>query len=169
MSQYYPLHVFDQTATQALPSHAHGVHSVAPDVIDISDGPAVCSVKGCSSVLPDYYGLKMCEDCRSKHRFYASTKRAKRRKEKEAVSAGGWSNPLILAGGLYSYILRYRAFALGFINQDALVQDSAGALDQSEVSLSSKQGFLSCEELAPVYVRFVSSYVQGVQPLNRIG
>lgn len=75
--------------------------------------------------------------------------------------ADGWFNPLLLAGGLYSYKLRYRAFALGFINQDVLVQDSAGALNQSEVSLSSsKRDFLSCKEFSPVYVPFVPSYVQ---------
>lgn len=44
-----------------------------------------CSVRGCSNdVMPDAR-TKMCEVCRGKHRVYATTKRAKRKLEKEAV------------------------------------------------------------------------------------
>lgn len=45
-----------------------------------------CSVRGCSSVLPSDSTTKMCEACRSRHRIYATTKRAKRKLEKAVVS-----------------------------------------------------------------------------------
>ncbi|KAI0795385.1 hypothetical protein C8Q75DRAFT_447438 [Abortiporus biennis] len=44
-----------------------------------------CSVRGCSKVLAPDYALKMCEQCREKHRIYANTKRAKRKLEKAAL------------------------------------------------------------------------------------
>lgn len=54
-----------------------------------STGAAVryCSVRGCATVLPFDYSNKMCETCRSRHRTYASTKRAKRKQEKAMLGA----------------------------------------------------------------------------------
>ncbi|TFY67150.1 hypothetical protein EVG20_g4039 [Dentipellis fragilis] len=67
---YYPAHVYLQSASAALP-----------------DPPQdrFCSVKGCAKRLPQDYTLKMCDQCRGRHRIYATTKRAKRKLEKLAV------------------------------------------------------------------------------------
>lgn len=48
-----------------------------------------CSVRGCTAVLPTDYSLKMCEQCRGRHRIYATTKRAKRKMEKAALGGQG--------------------------------------------------------------------------------
>lgn len=44
-----------------------------------------CSVKGCTDTLSSNDTNKMCSGCRSRHRTYASTKRAKRKLEKAAI------------------------------------------------------------------------------------
>lgn len=69
---YYPEHVYFQsqsTLTQTATSLRR------------------CSVKGCGKDLPLDYALRMCDDCRGRHRKYATTKRAKRKQEKAAVGA----------------------------------------------------------------------------------
>ena len=45
-----------------------------------------CSVKGCTETLPSDDTNKMCDGCRSRHRTYANTKRAKRKLEKAAIA-----------------------------------------------------------------------------------
>ena len=45
-----------------------------------------CTVRGCRLFIDANSTNKMCESCRGKHRIYASTKRAKRKLEKAAVS-----------------------------------------------------------------------------------
>ena len=45
-----------------------------------------CSVKGCSNFVPLEHPHKMCEVCRGRHRVYAMTKRAKRKKEKAVLT-----------------------------------------------------------------------------------
>jgi len=47
-----------------------------------------CSVRGCIKTIPSDSDNKMCETCRGRHRIYATTKRAKRKLEKAAVSQG---------------------------------------------------------------------------------
>ena len=46
-----------------------------------------CSVRACTTPLADNYNMKMCEECRGKHRIYANTKRQKRKAEKMALVA----------------------------------------------------------------------------------
>lgn len=46
-----------------------------------------CSVKGCTSTLSFNDPNRMCGGCRSRHRIYASTKRAKRKLEKAAIAS----------------------------------------------------------------------------------
>ncbi|PBK94825.1 hypothetical protein ARMGADRAFT_1011701 [Armillaria gallica] len=45
-----------------------------------------CTVRGCGQMLDANSPNKMCESCRGKHRRYASTKRARRKLEKAAIS-----------------------------------------------------------------------------------
>ncbi|KAK0203931.1 hypothetical protein DFS33DRAFT_1335526 [Desarmillaria ectypa] len=45
-----------------------------------------CTVRGCGQMLDAASPNKMCESCRGKHRVYASTKRARRKLEKAAIS-----------------------------------------------------------------------------------
>ena len=97
MGSYYPSH----SGLQSLSSHPEVLFS-QPAVHDVGghlpeDGPSVeddtavatrsCSVRGCSTALPYDYPHKMCELCRSRHRMYASTKRAKRKQEKAMLGA----------------------------------------------------------------------------------
>lgn len=51
-----------------------------------SERPRKCSVRGCVIVMPQESTNKMCEACRSRHRVYATTKRAKRKMEKAAIN-----------------------------------------------------------------------------------
>jgi hypothetical protein len=51
-----------------------------------SSPPKTCSVRGCRRKVDPGSGTKMCEVCRSRHRIYATTKRARRKLEKAAVS-----------------------------------------------------------------------------------
>ncbi|KAI0252912.1 hypothetical protein BJV78DRAFT_1281257 [Lactifluus subvellereus] len=69
---YYPEHVYFQSQSTV----THTATSLRR-----------CSVKGCGKDLPLDYALRMCEDCRGRHRKYATTKRAKRKQEKAAVGA----------------------------------------------------------------------------------
>ncbi|VDC07400.1 unnamed protein product [Peniophora sp. CBMAI 1063] len=48
-----------------------------------------CSVKNCGRELPESHNGKMCDECRGRHRVYASTKRQKRKMEKMAVGLTG--------------------------------------------------------------------------------
>lgn len=45
-----------------------------------------CSVKGCADTLSTNDPNRMCNSCRSRHRIYASTKRARRKLEKAAIA-----------------------------------------------------------------------------------
>jgi hypothetical protein len=51
-----------------------------------TNDPKRCSVRGCTQLLTDGANNKMCDVCRSRHRIYASTKRARRKLEKAAVA-----------------------------------------------------------------------------------
>lgn len=64
-----------------------------PDSQDIQQHPGYpqdalkqCSVKGCTEILPSDDTNKMCVGCRSRHRVYANTKRARRKLEKAAIA-----------------------------------------------------------------------------------
>lgn len=76
MSSYYPEHVYFQSQSSS--------SSIAQST---QSSLRRCSVKGCGKDLPQDYALKMCDDCRGRHRKYATTKRAKRKQEKAAVGA----------------------------------------------------------------------------------
>ncbi|KAI0674406.1 hypothetical protein C8Q78DRAFT_1014550 [Trametes maxima] len=75
--------------------HAHDAH--ANDAQTASDDPNAkrCSVKGCAVVLPDGYPHKMCEECRGRHRIYATTKRAKRKMEKALLNNAQTGQPVV--------------------------------------------------------------------------
>lgn len=57
-------------------------HSSEPTA---SSCPRICSVKNCGKELPESHSGKMCDECRGRHRVYASTKRQKRKMEKMTV------------------------------------------------------------------------------------
>ncbi|KAF8260767.1 hypothetical protein EI94DRAFT_875740 [Lactarius quietus] len=76
MSNYYPEHVYFQSQSSSSAAAQSSSSSLRR-----------CSVKGCGKDLPHDYALKMCDDCRGRHRKYATTKRAKRKQEKAAVGA----------------------------------------------------------------------------------
>ncbi|KAG6873344.1 hypothetical protein C0995_000204 [Termitomyces sp. Mi166 len=48
-------------------------------------GQQQCSVRGCTLPIDPALNNKMCDACRSRHRIYASTKRARRKQEKAAL------------------------------------------------------------------------------------
>ncbi|KAI8986767.1 hypothetical protein BD414DRAFT_486981 [Trametes punicea] len=54
-----------------------------------------CSVKGCAAPLPPAYPHKMCEECRGRHRVYATTKRAKRKMEKALLNNAQAGQPVV--------------------------------------------------------------------------
>lgn len=68
---------------------------------DNDDSGKECSVRGCHRVLSADAQMKMCEECRGRHRVYATTKRQRRKLEKEAVTSamasengpGSWQSP----------------------------------------------------------------------------
>lgn len=77
---YYPDHVYFQSSSStSTPTNPN---------------PSLrrCSVKGCAKDLSPDYALKMCEECRGRHRKYATTKRAKRKQEKAAIGTQRISN-----------------------------------------------------------------------------
>ncbi|KII84619.1 hypothetical protein PLICRDRAFT_57585 [Plicaturopsis crispa FD-325 SS-3] len=99
VTDYFPLsfesHYTNQndspTADRTL---ANGTNADRGDGLPVADTiasmpnagpPRVCSVRGCSKTLQPDSGTKMCEGCRGRHRIYASTKRAKRKREKDAI------------------------------------------------------------------------------------
>ena len=63
-----------------------------PDSQDVQHPPRPqgalkqCSVKGCTETLTFDDTNKMCDGCRSRHRIYANTKRARRKLEKAAIA-----------------------------------------------------------------------------------
>ena len=64
-----------------------------PDSQDVQQQPGrpqdalkQCSVKGCTETLTPDDTNKMCDGCRSRHRIYANTKRARRKLEKAAIA-----------------------------------------------------------------------------------
>lgn len=100
MSSYYREHVsFPNVTSGPAPPYpppltaVDGAHTFAHG--DSNGGPQEegsntrhCSVKGCAAVLAPAYPHKMCEECRSRHRTYANTKRAKRKMEKALLNSG---------------------------------------------------------------------------------
>ncbi|KAI0360577.1 hypothetical protein OH77DRAFT_1418542 [Trametes cingulata] len=54
-----------------------------------------CSVKGCAVLLAPGYPHKMCEECRGRHRIYATTKRAKRKMEKALLNSAQTGQPVV--------------------------------------------------------------------------
>ena len=94
MGSYYPAHGVLHTLTGIdvldahIPSDDGGYAGGHGDHDPTAARPVhYCSVRGCSTVLPYEYTHKMCETCRSRHRTYASTKRAKRKQEKAMLGA----------------------------------------------------------------------------------
>lgn len=45
----------------------------------------ICSVRGCRRFVDPNAQTKMCEECRGRHRVYATTKRMRRKLEKAAI------------------------------------------------------------------------------------
>ncbi|KAI0072086.1 hypothetical protein K474DRAFT_1668233 [Panus rudis PR-1116 ss-1] len=93
--EYYSHHIPPPSGNPYGHNVQHDVQQPAHNALDIHtikipDRP--CSVRGCSAMLPPEYQQKMCEACRSRHRIYASTKRAKRKAEKMAM--GGQVGPV---------------------------------------------------------------------------
>lgn len=52
---------------------------------DATTNARQCSVRGCTLLVPGDLAHKMCDTCRSRHRIYASKKRAKRNLEKASA------------------------------------------------------------------------------------
>ena len=89
MGSYYREHVSfpNVTAGPYPPELAAALESVGTNITNThQDDARHCSVKGCSAPLPSSYPHKMCEVCRGRHRVYAMTKRAKRKKEKAVLT-----------------------------------------------------------------------------------
>ncbi|KAI9063536.1 hypothetical protein FKP32DRAFT_1757971 [Trametes sanguinea] len=90
------------TAAPSFPSHAQNAptssHAFTPDssqpVQNLADAKR-CTVKGCTAPLPPGYPHKMCEQCRGRHRIYASTKRAKRKMEKALLNNAQSGQPVV--------------------------------------------------------------------------
>lgn len=64
-----------------------------PDVhqeVDKADSQE-CSVRGCHRSIESNGQNKMCDECRGRHRGYATTKRLRRKLEKAALQAMGVS------------------------------------------------------------------------------
>jgi hypothetical protein len=79
-----PLHAtFDNRKAITL---ANSVLQLSENASDASINARKCSVRGCTKMIPSGSDNKMCEMCRSRHRVYATTKRAKRKMEKAALS-----------------------------------------------------------------------------------
>lgn len=57
-----------------------------PNEANKTKTPRKCSVRGCMTVMPMDTANKMCEACRQRHRVYATTKRLKRKMEKDAIN-----------------------------------------------------------------------------------
>ena len=76
----------DESGVYYTPSLGFPTHH--PDSQDIHPQVALkqCSVKGCTETLTSDDTNKMCDGCRSRHRVYANTKRARRKLEKAAVA-----------------------------------------------------------------------------------
>lgn len=74
------------TAVNGAHTFAHGGSTSGPQ--EEGSNARHCSVKGCAAVLAPAYPHKMCEECRSRHRTYANTKRAKRKMEKALLNSG---------------------------------------------------------------------------------
>lgn len=72
----FPNHHPNSQDVQQHPQRHPGSHDVLKQ----------CSVKGCTETLTSDDTNKMCNGCRSRHRVYANTKRAKRKLEKAAVA-----------------------------------------------------------------------------------
>lgn len=74
------------TPSLGFPNH----HPDSQGVQQHSGGPQnalkQCSVKGCTETLTSDDTNKMCDGCRSRHRVYANTKRARRKLEKAALA-----------------------------------------------------------------------------------
>ncbi|KAH8097065.1 hypothetical protein BXZ70DRAFT_309402 [Cristinia sonorae] len=90
MGSYYRDNIsFDSPQHHQSTFHAHdGQQQPSTSLQDSGSslGPTrLCSVRGCTAVLPFEYSLKMCEQCRGRHRIYANTKRQKRKLEKLAL------------------------------------------------------------------------------------
>ncbi|KDQ60402.1 hypothetical protein JAAARDRAFT_605406 [Jaapia argillacea MUCL 33604] len=91
-----PQHLSDppSDSTNSLPALTHD-DNITPDVTpNVPADPRRCTVRGCVTMLPPNYKPKMCEACRGRHRVYATTKRARRKLEKAAVTGNGDASPV---------------------------------------------------------------------------
>ena len=89
-----PMAFYSQHAYYPSPTQQHALpQQESQDLPEPSNRK--CSVKNCPIVLDSDYNGKMCQECRGRHRIYASTKRAKRKMEKLAAS-GGDGTPVFL-------------------------------------------------------------------------
>jgi hypothetical protein len=80
----------DESGVYYTPSLGFPNHPDSQDVQQHSVCPPnalkQCSVKGCTETLTSDDTNKMCDGCRSRHRVYANTKRARRKLEKAAIA-----------------------------------------------------------------------------------
>ena len=76
---------YNPAVALANPDKQHAESQPDSDQAQPTGPTRYCSVRGCTSILPQGYGNKMCDTCRGRHRIYASTKRAKRKMEKAAL------------------------------------------------------------------------------------
>ncbi|OSD08132.1 hypothetical protein PYCCODRAFT_1456033 [Trametes coccinea BRFM310] len=80
---------------QDAPSSSHAFAPDTPQPLQNLADAKRCTVKGCTAPLPPAYPHKMCEQCRGRHRIYASTKRAKRKMEKALLNNAQTGQPVV--------------------------------------------------------------------------
>lgn len=74
------------TPSLGFPNHHPVIQDVQQHPGCPQDALKQCSVKGCTETLTSDDTNKMCDACRSRHRVYANTKRARRKLEKAAIA-----------------------------------------------------------------------------------
>jgi hypothetical protein len=72
--------------TTSSPTNGSIPETLSEPVVSEPTPTRQCSVRGCNIRVPVDAGTKMCETCRGRHRAYATTKRARRKMEKAAIS-----------------------------------------------------------------------------------
>ncbi|KDR72756.1 hypothetical protein GALMADRAFT_764803 [Galerina marginata CBS 339.88] len=89
-----------------------------------------CSVRGCPQLVTDGSQNKMCDSCRGRHRIYASTKRARRKLEKAAVT-----NAVAARNGLEHMLLVHESSPVASTSTSAWVPPSVNGQRLPEVSV----------------------------------
>lgn len=79
-------YLIEQQPTDASKASSVGPLTSKDNTNEANNTPRKCSVRGCMTVMPVDNTNKMCEACRQRHRGYATTKRLKRKMEKDALN-----------------------------------------------------------------------------------